>query len=266
MIKKITSVKNNLIKNIHLLQSKSRERRKQNMIVIEGKKEVSLAIESGINVKSVLFCPEIISYDDAIKVVKSDNAEFIELRKDVYAKLTYRESTGGIIVVAEYPQNKLSNIKVGTHSLFVVLESVEKPGNLGAIARVADGAGVSGIILVNPLTDIYNPNAIRSSLGCVFTTDVVEVDYEELYTWLKENKIISYAAELEASELYHKTNLDGKIALVFGTEATGLSKEMINACDYRIKIPMLGHIDSLNVSTSVAVLVYDAMRQRNFLV
>lgn len=267
MILKITSSKNPLIKQVLTLQTKSRERKSQGLIVIEGKKEISLAVGSKIDIEKVLFCPDIIDYSSVVELLgNNDNLEYYELSKDAFSKISYRESTGGLVVIAKTPQKKLDDLKIDENAVFIILESVEKPGNLGAISRVADGAGADAIILCDSLTDIYNPNSIRSSLGCVFTTDVVSANYEEVMTWLKENNITSYAAELEASEFYHEIDLLGKIALVFGTEAHGLTYKWIESADKRIKIPMMGVIDSLNVSTSVSVLVYEAMRQRKFLV
>jgi len=268
MITIITSSKNKLIKDIVLLQSKSRERRKQNRIIIEGQKEISLAVDASVKIDKVFFCPIIIDIESVSELLKDDelDLDYYELSKDAYSKISYRESTGGIVVIAETPEKNLKDLNVQEQSIYIILESVEKPGNLGAIARVADGAGVDGIIVCDSRTDIYNPNAIRASLGCVFTNDIVVTEYDDVHEWLEENRIESYAAELTAAEFYHKTDLSGKVALVFGTEATGLTQKWINNANHRIKIPMAGHIDSLNVSTSVAVLVYEAKRQRNFLV
>lgn len=266
MITAITSIKNPLIKEIQLLQSKSKERRKSNLIVIEGKKEISLATEANLNFTKILYCPEIISKDEVGEITgrQFQHAEIFEISQAVFSKISYRETTGGLLVLATMPDKKLTDLKVKDQSVFIILEAVEKPGNLGAICRVADAAKVDGLIVCDPHTDIYNPNAIRSSLGCVFTVEVVNSTFEETMHWLKENAITSYAAELTASEFYHKLDLSGKIALVFGTEATGLTDKWINGADKRIKIPMRGVIDSLNVNTSVAILTFEAMRQRGF--
>ncbi|MBN2777417.1 MAG: RNA methyltransferase [Bacteroidales bacterium] len=267
MITNITSSKNQLIKNIIVLQTKSRERRKQDLIVIEGKKEISLAIAAGVEIKQVLFCPTIISYETVNSMFASykNDISYFELSNEVFSKISYRETTGGIVVVAKTPTKNLQDLIIKGNSVFIILEAVEKPGNLGAVARIADGAGSAGIIICDSRTDIYNPNSIRASLGCVFTTNIVVAKTDDLLVWLKQNEIKYYAAELNASEKYHNLNLRGRIAVAFGTEATGLSKKMIDNADQRIKIPMLGQIDSLNVSASVAIIIYDAMRQRNFL-
>ena len=148
--------------------------------------------------------------------------------------------------------------------LILVLEAVEKPGNLGAVLRTADAAKVDAVIICDPLSDLYNPNTIRSSIGCIFTNQVVSCNSSEAIAWLREMNIPTYAAELTATDFYHETDLSGPIALIMGTEATGLSRLWLDGAEHRIKIPMLGRIDSLNVSISAAVLVFEAMRQRGF--
>lgn len=266
MINSITSPQNPLIKEILLLQSKSKERKKSNTIVIEGKKEISLAVSAGVIFQKILFCPDIISIEEVKDITGNqfNQADIFEVSDVVFSKISYRETTGGLVVLAKMPTKELIDLQIKEQSVFIILEAVEKPGNLGAICRVADAAKVDGLIICDPHTDIYNPNAIRSSLGCVFTVDVVNSTFEETINWLKKNQITSYAAELTASEFYHKLDLTGRIALVFGTEATGLTDKWIQGADKRIKIPMGGVIDSLNVTTSVAILTFEAMRQRGF--
>lgn len=271
MIKKImitiTSLQNKLIKEVVNLQAKAKERKKSNLIVIEGLKEISLALSAGIVFKKIFFCNEIISLPELEGIFgkKINTIDTFEVSEAVFSKISYRESTGGIVAIAEMQNKSLRDLEITEQSVFIILESVEKPGNLGAICRVSDAAKVSAIIVCDPHTDIYNPNSIRSSLGCVFTVDVVNSNFDEVYTWLKNNEITSYAAELTAAEFYQNINFTGKIALVFGTEATGLTDKWIHAADKRVKIPMRGVIDSLNVTTSVAILVFEAMRQRNFI-
>lgn len=263
----ITSVKNPLVREILDLQEKSRERNRQGRIVVEGRKEISLAVAGGVVFQQVIYLPELIG-EDKVRALcgrSAAGAEFIPVSAAVYAKLSYRESTGGAIVVAKKPERHLEELPVGAQSVYIVLEAVEKPGNLGAICRVADAARVDGVVICDPRTDIYNPNAIRSSLGCVFTVNVVSAAFEEVRAWLKSHAIKSFAAELTAAEFYHETDLSGRVAVVFGTEATGLTDKWIQAADRRVKIPMGGVIDSLNVNTSVAILVFEAMRQRGFI-
>jgi len=265
MITKITSTKNDLVKEIINLKTKSKERKKNKAIIIEGYREIGLAIRASVKIKKMLYCPEVISYDDIEKLFgKKMDFDVYEVSESVFSKVSYRETTGGVIVIAEMPNKDLHDLKVSDQSIFIILESVEKPGNLGAICRVADAARVDGVIICDPHTDVYNPNSVRSSLGCVFTVNVVNSGYEETVKWLKQNNINSYAAELNASEFYQNVDFKGNIALIFGTEATGLTDKWLISADKRIKIPMGGVIDSLNVTTSVAILVFEAMRQRNF--
>jgi TrmH family RNA methyltransferase len=262
----ITSTKNPLVRQVLLLQERSRERNRQGLIPIEGEREIALAAGAGVRFRKVVYRPEIAPPENVRRLcgAAAAEAEFVPVSAAVFAKIAYRESTGGVVVIAEKPDKRLSELPVGDESVFIVLEGVEKPGNLGAICRVADGAAAAGVIVCDPLTDVYNPNAIRASLGCVFTANVVSSDFDSVQKWLKENGVRSFAAELTASEFYHRADLSGRVALVFGTEATGLTPQWIEAADRRIKIPMRGAIDSLNVTTSVAVLVYEAMRRRDF--
>jgi len=263
MIEKITSVQNPKIKNIVKLQQKSSERKKQNLVVIEGMREISLAIKSDIQLKTLFICPDIISYDDVVSELKFDEQSF-EISKDIFEKLAYRDSTEGLIALAEPKQLKLENIELRENPLIIILESVEKPGNLGAILRTADAAKVDAVIICDPLTDIYNPNIIRSSVGCVFTNQVIACSAEESISWLKEKGIKSYAAALTANKYYHEKDFTQPTAIVMGTEAEGLTEKWLKGADEQIIIPMSGEIDSLNVSTSTAILVFEAMRQRNF--
>lgn len=263
MPEQITSAQNPKIKNILKLQQKSSERKKQNLIVIEGLREIELAKQSGVQLRSIYFCSKIISEDETVKRFDLTTSIF-EISHDIYKKLTYRGSTEGIIALAEPKFLNLSVLKLRKNPLIIVLESVEKPGNLGAILRTADAANVDAVIVSDPLSDIYNPNIIRSSVGCVFTNQVVACSSEEAITWLKKKQIITYAAALSATQKYHKKDFTGPAAIVMGTEADGLTDKWLKNTDEQIIIPMSGEIDSLNVSTSTAILVFEAMRQRNF--
>lgn len=261
MIERITSQQNPKIKNIIRLQQKSSERRKQNLIVIEGLREIKLAIKGGVEIKSLFVCSELVELDFAGLCVENN---YIEISLDIYKKLAYRESTEGVIALAQPRMINLSDLALRDNPLILILESIEKPGNLGAILRTADAAKVDAVIVSDPLTDIYNPNVVRSSIGCIFTNQLVACTSDEAIQWLRENNIKSYAAALTAKEYYHDTDLTGPAAIVMGTEANGLTERWLKNTDHQIIIPMGGEIDSLNVSTSAAVLVFEAMRQRNF--
>ncbi|MFO7829404.1 MAG: RNA methyltransferase [Bacteroidales bacterium] len=263
MAEQITSTQNPRIKNILKLQQKSAERKKQNLIVIEGLREINLAKQSGVLLKSIYFCSDIISGDEIFKRFDQTTSIF-EISLDIYKKLAYRGSTEGIIALAEPNYLGLNDLKLRKNPLVIVLESVEKPGNLGAILRTADAAKVDAVIISDPLTDVYNPNVIRSSIGCVFTNQVVACSSDIAIKWLKENGIKTYAASLTATQMYHEKDFTSPAAIVMGTEADGLTDKWLTNTDEQIIIPMSGAIDSLNVSTSTAILVFEAMRQRNF--
>lgn len=263
MTEKITSTQNPKIKNILKLQQKSSERRKQNLIVIEGLRELGLAIKSGLTLKSVFYCPDIIT-QELIEDQLNFDGTYFEISSEIYEKLAYRSSTEGIIALAEPKYLKLNDLKLRETPLLIVLESVEKPGNLGAILRTADAVSVDAVIISDALTDIYNPNVIRSSVGCVFTNQIVACNTDEAIGWLKEKGIKIHAAALTATENYHKTDFTKPSAIVMGTEANGLTDKWLKKADKQIIIPMSGEIDSMNVSVSTAILVFEAMRQRNF--
>lgn len=260
----ITSLSNKKIKNITLLMRKQSERKEQGLMVVEGEKEIGQALVSGITVDSVFVCPEIAVNKSLIgQCVSSCPPEnFFHITKDVFAKIAYRDDSGGIILLAKTKYLFLDDIKIPDKPLIVVLEKVEKPGNLGAVLRTCDAAAVDLLVICDPDTDIYNPNVIRSGIGCVFTQKVVACTSEEAITWLLKNNISIYAAALQTEQFYHHSDFTGATALVFGTEATGLTEKWLAAADKIIKIPMLGQIDSLNVSNSVAIMVYEAKRQR----
>jgi TrmH family RNA methyltransferase len=189
--------------------------------------------------------------------------QVLEVGKAAFARIAYREGSDGLIALAVPRNLKINELKLSTIPLILILESVEKPGNLGAIMRTADAAGIDAVIVCDPLTDIYNPNAIRSGVGCIFTCQVVTSSSEEAIDWLKKRKIKVYAAALTDNALiYHHMDFRGPTAIVMGTEATGLSREWLGSSDAQIIIPMKGIADSMNVSTSAAVLVFEAVRQR----
>lgn len=190
-------------------------------------------------------------------------ARIVHVSKEVYAKVAYREGTEGVIAEVRWKERVLADLLPQGHApLIMVLESVEKPGNLGAVLRSADAAGADGVILCNPLTDLYNPNLIRASIGAVFTVPVVACTSNEAIAWLKENNIRILTAQLQDSAPYYDVDMTGGTALVMGTEATGLTDAWRQAADAHILIPMLGRLDSLNVSVSAAILLYEAVRQR----
>ncbi len=253
----LTSLQNPKVKNLVKLIEKSSERRAQNLVVVEGLRELSLALASGMKISQLYFCPMLGASQDALI-----SQQYFEVSKEIFSKLAYREGSDGYIALLEPKYYTLENIPLSKKPFLIILESVEKPGNLGAILRTADAANIDGVIICDPKTDIYNPNAIRSSVGCIFTVPIVVSNNEEVKTFLENKGIQHYAAALTAKKVY--TEIDFKLpsAVIMGTEATGLSEFWLNNCSAQIKIPMQGKIDSLNVSISTAVLTFEAMRQR----
>lgn len=265
MHKSITSPQNPLIKQIVLLQEKSRERRKQKLFVIEGLREISLAIKGGYELNTVLFCSEIASEEDILKMEEfvSPKSGFIEINSEIYQKIAYRSSTEGVLAIGKTKDLNLSDYKPQTtNPLILIAEAPEKPGNIGALLRTADAAGVDAMIIANPKTDMYNPNIIRSSVGCLFTNNVITGSTSEIIAFLKENKINIYCAALQASVPYHTIDFTEPAAIVVGTEATGLSEEWRENSTQNIIIPMSGEIDSMNVSVAAGILIFEAKRQR----
>lgn len=255
--KKITSAQNPKVKKLLQLQQKSSERRGSGLFVVEGRRELEHCIEAGYTIDTVFFCSEL-----GGRPVKTDCRAF-DVSKEVYEKIAYREGTEGIIAEVKVREMTLDGLEVGDNPLIAVLESVEKPGNLGAVLRSADAAGVDAVIICDPLTDLYNPNLIRASIGGIFSVPCVACSSEEAVIWLKKHDIQILTAQLQDSSLYYDIDMKRGTAIVMGTEATGLTGIWREAADAHIRIPMLGKLDSLNVSVSAAILLYEAVRQRN---
>lgn len=267
MIKLISSTQNTLVKKVALLSEKSRERKKNELFVVEGQREISLAIKGNYKIVSLLFCSEIISEKYFLKIkneIKTE-VEIIQVTKEVYGKMAYRNSTEGIIAIFKTKNIPLKNLLLPKkNALILVAEAPEKPGNIGALLRSADAAKVDAVIIANTKTDLFNPNIIRSSIGCVFTNQIATGTTEEIISFLKEQNIAIYCAALQASTPYYICNFTNSCAIVMGTEAKGLSKQWLDYSTQNIIIPMLGEIDSINVSVAAGILIFEAKRQRNF--
>jgi RNA methyltransferase, TrmH family len=263
---KISSLQNPQIKNLVLLESKARERSRQGLFIIEGAREISRAIQSRYQPESCFFCPERMTAESK-KVLSGmpENINFYQVSMQVYAKIAYREDTDGLIVTAHIRTSKLDDLHPGKNPLILILESVEKPGNLGAVLRTADAARLDAVIICDPKTDIHNPNVVRSSLGCLFSNNVVTCESKEAIAFLKKRGIPIYAAALQDSTVYHLEDYKAGTAFVMGTESDGLSEIWRKEADRIIKIPMQGIADSLNVSVSAAILVFEAVRQRSLI-
>jgi len=259
-MKIITSLQNSLIKNILKLQEKSRERRKQELFVVEGKREIELALKGSYQITTLLFVANK-SDDEFLNLFKG--IELIEITQDVYQKIAYRESTEGVIALVKTKELSLNDLQFkNDNPLILVAEGIEKPGNIGAMLRTADAANIDAVILANSKTDLYNPNVIRSSVGCVFTNQIATGSSEEVINYLNNNNIAIYSATLQNSNEYIEENYTKASALVVGTEATGLTQIWRDQATQNINIPMQGEIDSMNVSVAAAILIFEAKRQR----
>ena len=254
----VTSAQNPKFRNLLLLQEKSRARREQGLFVVEGRRELEHCLEAGFNVRTLFICPALAG-EGALPPAPL----IVEIPEALYRKAAYRESTEGIIAEVECRELHLEDLQLSEHPLVVVLESVEKPGNLGAVLRSADAARADAVIICDPLTDLWNPNLIRASLGGIFTVPTVCATSEETIAWLRARGIRILTAQLQDSSWYYDTDMTGGTALVMGTESTGLTDAWRRAADAHIRIPMLGRLDSLNVSVSAAILLFEAVRQRN---
>lgn len=260
----ISSVQNPKIKLLLQLQQKSSERRKHNLFVVEGLRELEHCIEGGFSIDTVFYCPALISEERCIELLSGLDYKIriFSVCTDVYDKIAYRGSTEGIVAEVVSRHLTLDDMPLPADSLVIVLESVEKPGNLGAVLRSADAAKVDAVVVCDSLTDLYNPNLIRSSVGAIFNVPCVACESEECINFLKNKGIKILTAQLQDSKLYYDTDMTHGTAIVMGTESTGLTNIWREAADAHIRIPMLGRIDSLNVSVSAAILMFEAVRQR----
>ena len=264
IMKEITSTQNPYVKDLLKLQEKSRERKKKGLFIIEGKREISLAIAAKYKFDTVLYLEGLISEQEVLHLF-NDNINRIQISKEVYQKLAYRDSTEGIIAVTKSKNFSLENIIFKNENpLILVVEGVEKPGNIGALLRTADAANIDAVFIANPKSDVYNANIIRSSVGCVFTNQIAVGTSEEIITFLQDNNIKIYATTLQNSNEYYKENYTEASAIVVGTEANGLTEAFREKATQNINIPMQGKIDSMNVSVAAAIVLFEAKRQRKF--
>jgi TrmH family RNA methyltransferase len=264
MAQYISSIQNPLVKTLFQLKEKSRARRSSGKFLIEGQREISLAFKGDYELESLLYYPELCTEKQA-NGLTDKQINSIEISKEVYQKLAHRETTEGLLAIAKTKSLALSDLNLNSENpLILVAEAPEKPGNIGALLRTADAAKIDAVIIANPKTDIYNPNIIRSSVGCVFTNQVATGSTEDIIKFLKEHNINIYCAALQASVNYHTQDYTKPSALVVGTEATGLSKEWLEHATQNIIIPMQGEIDSMNVSVAAGILIFEAKRQRQF--
>jgi TrmH family RNA methyltransferase len=261
-MKQITSSQNSFVKSLIQIQEKAKARKESGTFLIEGLREIELAIKGNYEIETILFLPELVSKAHLKKIMSSSIVENIEISKEIYQKLAYRDTTEGILAVAKTKSLQLSDLKLPKNPLILVMESIEKPGNIGAVLRTCDAANVDAVIIANPKTDLYNPNIVRSSVGCLFTNQIAMATTEETIGFLIKNNINFYSATLQNSISYHTQNYTAPTALVVGTEATGLTQLWREKATQNIIIPMQGEIDSMNVSVAAAILIFEAKRQR----
>lgn len=286
----VTSAQNAKVKTLLALQEKARLRKEMGLFVVEGRRELEHCVRAGFEIDTLFYCPEIVGlavgHSSAIRYsaltrnadptrvkapecplpdldVLSAARQVVEVPRELYGKIAYRGGTEGMIAEVKVKERTLGELRLPENPLVVVLEGVEKPGNLGAVLRSADAAGADAVLICDPLTDLYNPNLIRASIGAVFTVPVACCTSDEAIKWLKDNNINIYTAQLQDSSWYYDTDMRGGTAIVIGTEATGLTAAWREAADAHIRIPMLGELDSLNASVSAAILLFEAVRQRN---
>jgi RNA methyltransferase, TrmH family len=261
----ITSLQNPRVKEAVRLRD-PRHRRKQRRIVIDGARELLRAVNAGLAMLEVFVCESLCKGDDAgqlLSILDRGGSELFSVSEAIFEKLAFGHRTEGVLAVAEMPQPTLDSLTLGQNPLVAVLEAVEKPGNVGAVLRSADAAGVSAVIVTDSGTDLYNPNAIRASLGTIFTMQVCEATSAAARTWLRERDFAVVAARVDGAVPYTEVDLRGPTAIVLGSEAKGLSPTWTDEGIQAVRLPMLGVADSLNVSVTAAVLFYEALRQRN---
>ncbi len=266
MYQRIESPQNSTIKQLFQLREKSRIRKKEARFIIEGLQEIQLALEAGYELTHVYVCIDIITIEKFLNTFKKWVTYFqiIEISTEVYQKLAYRATTEGVIATSKTKTNSLSKLYLNDNPLVLVAEAPEKPGNIGALLRTADAANIDAVLIANPKTDLYNPNIIRSSVGCVFTNNIATGSTSEIISFLKEKKINIYSAILQSATPYYIQNYTKPTAIVVGTEHNGLSELWRKSSSQNIIIPMSGSVDSMNVSVAAGILIFEAKRQRGF--
>ena len=254
----ITSLQNPRIKHIVKLRDDKKIRKQDGLMLVEGFDEITLALDAGYRPQTVLSAPEL-----ATRHISGDFAESITVSRPVFEKISYRDNPDGWMGIFPIPSVSLDVLKISESPLVIVAESIEKPGNLGAMLRTADAAGVDAILLCDPRVDTWNPNVVRASRGTVFSVPVVECDNASALEWLKTRNIRVLAATPSAQVMYSDVDMREPVAIAVGTEDEGLTDFWMSKADVNVKIPMVGKVNSLNVSVSTALIVYEAVRQRN---
>ncbi len=263
----ITSLQNPRVKAATALRDR-RDRDKTGLTLLEGYRELTRAHDFGLILKEVFFTPELFLGENEYPLLERFQAEGIKVYQVpqlVLEKIAYRDRPEGLIATAEIPVHTLENLpEPQTNGLYLIAENVEKPGNLGSILRSADAAGATALILTDPKTDLYNPNTIRASTGALFALPIAVTDNETALKWLRERQIQVLAATPHTEHVFTEVDLTVPVAIAVGAEQYGLTDFWMNQADLQVVIPMLGKIDSLNVSTAATLLLYECARQRQF--
>lgn len=264
-MKFISSIQNPEVRQIEHWNRKSRNRRRDGIFVLEGLRELQLALSGGYQPEKLYFCPEILDESVLNDIPGLEDCSRASLSPDVYRHLAYRGKTEGVIALMRTGDHRLQNLVwKRKNPLILVAEAPEKPGNIGALLRTADAAGLDAVLIADLKGDLYNPNIIRSSVGCLFTVPVAIGDSAKILDFLKTSDFQVLGAALGASIPYHKADYTRATAIVVGTEATGLTSVWKEGADQLIEIPMGGVIDSMNVSVAAAILIFEGLRQRGF--
>lgn len=246
---------------------KAKVRRETGQTLVEGIREIQRAMESGWNFLEIYYCPELYLDEDHAgliqMIINQSGIPVYRCSEIAFRKISYRDTPDGLLALSPLVGKTLNELELPKCPLVLIAEDLEKPGNLGTMLRTADAAGVNAVITCDPNTDINNPNVIRASIGSLFFIPVAEASTEETYAWLKKNNIQSIAAVPDAQQKYTAIDMSGGTAIVVGSEDDGLSTYAMDSADQKVSIPMLGKNDSLNVSTAAAILLYEAVRQRN---
>ncbi len=256
----ISSLQNPRVKHIVKLRDDKRQRRTDGLMLVEGLDEIQLALAAGHRPQTLFTAPELAIR--TIASVQEESAEHITVSRAVFEKMSFRENPDGWLAVFPIPSIPLHELRLGDPALVVVAESIEKPGNLGAILRTADAAQVDAVLVCDPRVDLWNPNVVRASRGAVFSVPTVECDSMSAFEWLTSQKIRLLAATPAAEAIYFDVDLRDPLAVLLGTEDEGLTDFWMSHADLKVRIPMAGNVNSLNVSVSTALIVYEAVRQR----
>ena len=264
----ITSLQNPLVKRLIKLRDK-KDRQREGVFLIEGEKELLHAVDNGISLETVIYCTELMAENATFKTteaiksrLQSGYESFVEVTSKVYAKIAYRGKSGGILATAVIPAYTIDKLKLPENPLLLVIEGVEKPGNLGALLRTADGAGVDAAIICDANIDLYNPNVVRASLGALFTVPTLLMPLDDTINWPEKNRIKVVLSSPVADCDYTDADYTGPVAIVLGSEKEGLPKRLLNSKFHQVRIPLAGKMDSLNVSCAAAIILYEAYRQR----